>query len=152
MTLQVLTPHNGSRNPAKIARKSRQERAIVALVLGKSVTVAAAQAGVSRWTVYEWMKQPDFRASLEAAAREQAMLTRLGLDAIAIAAEGNVCEVLRKAHTPKKRVYALQRILDLYEGLEDRIERRLAQKPPRPRLEIAPEKVQEPPDCGTLAS
>jgi hypothetical protein len=71
------------------------------------------------------MKRADFRSELEQAAREQAIFAEKALDAITLAAETSVTEVLHKVHTRKKHIWALNRVLDLYAGIEDRVNQRL---------------------------
>lgn len=48
-----------------------QARVVAALALGRSITQAAAAAGVHRTTIYHWLKtSDDFRAAAEQAAHE----------------------------------------------------------------------------------
>ena len=49
---------------------ARQNRAILALLSERDTASAAAKAGVSRETIYKWLKQPAFRAALAAAEAE----------------------------------------------------------------------------------
>jgi len=61
----------------------RQRRAVVALLTTGDVTAAAKEAGVSRESLYRWMKQPAFLAAVreaEASALDELsrMLVRLG--------------------------------------------------------------------------
>jgi hypothetical protein len=46
---------------------SRQQRTIAALLAARNVREASKQAKVSERTVYTWLAEPDFRASLYAA-------------------------------------------------------------------------------------
>jgi transposase len=48
----------------------RQRRAIPAMLEGKTIEAAAQAAGVSKTTLYEWMKQKPFRKRLEEARAE----------------------------------------------------------------------------------
>ena len=45
----------------------KQQKGIIALLGSKTVANAANEAGVSRTTVYEWMRQPGFSAELRKA-------------------------------------------------------------------------------------
>lgn len=59
-----------------------QEKALMALLAGQTVTAAAKAANVDRTTVYRWLRHPDhraFRTALEDGRRElrQAMSARL---------------------------------------------------------------------------
>ena len=107
-------------------RKHRQQRAIAAIVMGKSTAAAARAAGVSTWSIYDWLKQPEFCAELQAALAKQAEHTRDSLDGVGFIVETYITDVLRKAHTKQKRVLALQRIMDLVEAIGYRVDRRIA--------------------------
>ncbi len=48
----------------------RQRRVIAHLVSSLSVEAACADAGISKNTVYTWLKQPSFKAALEEARNE----------------------------------------------------------------------------------
>lgn len=48
----------------------RQKKAITALTTTADVTRAAAAAGISRDTVYRWLKMPEFQAALDEATSE----------------------------------------------------------------------------------
>jgi hypothetical protein len=48
----------------------RKERAITALMIGEGPTIASKKAGVSRGTIYDWMKNDDFRNELEIRRKE----------------------------------------------------------------------------------
>lgn len=55
---------------SSIPEDPRRQRAILALAAGKSVTDAAEAAGVNRWTVHEWKKDPTFREALSTLREE----------------------------------------------------------------------------------
>jgi hypothetical protein len=122
----LLMVHSSSRFLAKAVQRQRWQRAIAAIAMGRSVTAAARDAGVNRRSIYDWLKQPEFRAELERVLLEQALLTRNGLDATAVVTEAYVTDVLRRAHTKAKRVLALRRIIDLVEAVGYRTDRRIA--------------------------
>src|SRR5215471_900337 len=107
-------------------RKHRQQRAIAAIVMGKSTAAAARAAGVSTWSIYDWLKQPEFCAELQAALAKQAERTQDSLDGVGFAVETYVTDILRRADTQQKRVCALQRISKLHDEIAYRVDRRLA--------------------------
>ena len=49
--------------------KPKQAVAVVALATGETNTTAAAQAGVTRPTLYEWRQEPKFQRALQAMTR-----------------------------------------------------------------------------------
>ena len=56
---------------ATIELKPAQEAALEALLLGDSITGAAAAAGVDRSTIHRWKKEPEFIAAFNRARKEQ---------------------------------------------------------------------------------
>jgi hypothetical protein len=48
----------------------RKERAITALMIGEGPTEAAKKASVTRGTIYDWMKNDEFKAELESRRKE----------------------------------------------------------------------------------
>lgn len=50
--------------------RPKQRKALEALIISGEVTQAATAAGVSRETVYKWLKEPEFKAALSQAESE----------------------------------------------------------------------------------
>jgi hypothetical protein len=74
-----------------------QEKAIVLMGSGKSVTEAAAEAGVGRRTLYRWLKEdPKFIAAWNAWRREIGQSARARLLGVAAEAVEAVREAVRK--------------------------------------------------------
>lgn len=72
---------------------ARQRRALEGLALGHRVTQVARDVGVSRDTIYRWLKQPEFVAELRrlgdaALERTQRSLAALSEDAATTLADG----------------------------------------------------------------
>ena len=60
----------------------KKRKAVESLVANGDVSEAARYAGVSRDTLYRWLKQDDFRAALDAATRQA--LERLSRSLVAL--------------------------------------------------------------------
>jgi transposase len=60
----------------------KQRIALEVLLTGTTVKDAADRAGVSRKTVYRWLKDPTFRATLDAATKDA--LNNLSLRVVAL--------------------------------------------------------------------
>jgi hypothetical protein len=82
---------------AKLVQRQRWQRAIAAIVMGRSVTAAARDAGVNRRSLYDWLKQPEFCAELQAALAKQAERTQDSLDGVGFAVETYVTDILSSA-------------------------------------------------------
>jgi hypothetical protein len=121
-----LVAYDPKRFLANKTRKHRQQRAIAAIVMGKSTAAAARAAGVSTWSIYDWLKQPEFCAELQAALAKQAEFIQDSLDGLGFVVETYVNDILRRADTQQKRVCALQRILKLHDEIGYRVDRRIA--------------------------
>jgi hypothetical protein len=55
-----------SRTKSDEIGRAGEDRAVVALAAGASKEDAAAMAGISRSTLYEWLKRPEFRGRVQA--------------------------------------------------------------------------------------
>jgi transposase-like protein len=55
---------------------SQQLEAIVCLAENPNISIASKKAGVSRSTLHRWLNNPDFKAALEKAKREQFLLAQ----------------------------------------------------------------------------
>jgi hypothetical protein len=74
-----------------------QEKAIVLMGSGKSVSEAARETGVGRATLYRWLRDdPAFIAAWNAWRREQGLATRARLLGVAAEAAESVREAVRK--------------------------------------------------------
>ena len=117
---QDLTPHELT---------GKQRKAVEALLTTGEVAAAAQAAGVSRDTLYRWLKQPDFaRAVREAEARAlddlSRLLVRLGRTAAATLAKAMAEPSAPWATRVRAADAALGRLLQLRElaQLEARVQ------------------------------
>lgn len=104
----------------------RQRRVLVALLGGADPTAAAAQAGVSRRTVFRWQRDPLFRAALTTAARELFAAALDTLRAGAPAAAAELARLRRHAMTDAVKLRAAVAVFDVchranLEDLEQRV-------------------------------
>lgn len=105
----------------------RQRRAIPFILESQTIEAAARAAGISKTTLYEWMKQDPFRVQLEAA---RADLFKEGMDTLKAAAgkaARRLVELLDSRNENTRRltareVLALSMKIDETQGLEKRIE------------------------------
>jgi hypothetical protein len=78
-----------------------QDRAVVALAGGATVTAAAESAGVSRPTVYAWLDGlPEFVAELNRARAEARDAIRAELCSLAVDAVAAMRELITSKETP----------------------------------------------------
>ncbi len=94
----------------------QQSQAIVHLLEAPSVAEAARRAGVSRATIYNWLKKPHFRAELDHARRadHQARLNRLRS---MVAPALDALEGLLKSEDERIRLRAAAEVLRAYQRL-----------------------------------
>ena len=105
----------------------RQRRAIPPILESQTIEAAARAAGISKTTLYEWMKQDPFRLELEAS---RAALFKEGMDALKGAAgkaARKLVELLDSRNENTRRltareVLALGMKIDETQRLEKRIE------------------------------
>lgn len=90
--------HNAT-SAASSTLSPSQERALVALLAGQSVTEAAKAAKVTRQTVHRWMRSPDFLAALNAGRNDLRLELESKLENIASRAIGNVERSVREGDT-----------------------------------------------------
>ncbi len=104
MTSDALTPQHS--------------QAIVHLLEAPSVAEAARRSGVSRATIYNWLKKPHFRAELDHARRadHQARLNRLRS---MVAPALDALEGLLKSEDERIRLRAAAEVLRAYQRLAD---------------------------------
>jgi transposase-like protein len=95
---------------------ARQRRAIEALVAGATVTAAAETAGVSRQTVYAWMRQGDFAEALDNAGAE---VRRAAVRRLTAALDRAVTTVSRLAETAEDEAVRLRSALAVASMLRD---------------------------------
>ena len=120
--------------------KPRQLKAIDALLRGKGLAGAAAEAGVSRMTLHRWRRDQDFRAAYAEAVRR---VFGEGIDRLQAAARKAVRALERGLRSPKAadQIRSADRLLahglraaelrDLAERVEA-LEKALEQKEGRP--------------------
>src|SRR5438067_1169465 len=82
----------GTGNAAALS--PRQELAVREIVRGRSVTAAAHAAGVSRQTVYRWMAEPPFAATLNRWLAEMKELAQDQLYGAAVNAAGTLAAAI----------------------------------------------------------
>ena len=72
-------PQNATPKSTLAELKPAQQRAVISLALGRTVTDAATEAGVDRATTYRWLSEPVFRATYNQvrADAEDALSSRL---------------------------------------------------------------------------
>jgi transposase len=123
------TKPNESEREIKVRELTdRQRRAIPAMLEGKTIEAAAKIAGVSKTTLYEWMKQKPFHARLEEA---RADLFKEGMDIIKAAsgkAARRLIELLdaRNENTRRltaREILALSLKISETQEIEKRLER-----------------------------
>lgn len=108
--------------------KSNQLKAVAALLTSPDMAQAAKAAGVSRDTLYEWLKQPAFRAALREAERSaldagSRELVRIGSKAVGVV-EGVLDSTTATDHVRlRASEIALGRVLQFREmvTLEERV-------------------------------
>ncbi len=100
------------------ALTDQQSQAIVHLLEAPSVAEAARRSGVSRATIYNWLKKPHFRAELDHARRadHQARLNRLRS---MVAPALDALEGLLKSEDERIRLRAAAEVLKAYQRLAD---------------------------------
>lgn len=79
----------------------RQKRAIVAIVAGQPMARAAAEAGVSRDTLYRWARRPDFSAAINQGTAEQVEMLSRRLVTLGSHALQALAEALTNPDTPQ---------------------------------------------------
>ena len=88
-------------HPEQVALSSVQEKALMALLSGKTMTDAATDAGVHRSTIHRWINEPAFLAELNSrridqhsAMEEQlALLLRKAIETVESAIESGDAKV-----------------------------------------------------------
>jgi len=78
----------------------RQKKAIAALVIHADITEAAKEAGVSRDTIYRWMRSSDFKAALDEATTEAIGEISRSLVTLGIKAIQTIDELIYTFQTP----------------------------------------------------
>jgi hypothetical protein len=89
-----------NQTPSQPILTPKQRKAVEALLTTGDVQAAAQQAGVSRDTIYRWLKQPDFLAMVRAAEAQaiddlSRILVRLGRTA-----SGTLAKAMSDTTTP----------------------------------------------------
>ena len=106
----------------------RQKRAIEALLTTPNLTEAASVAGVSRKTLYKWLKQPAFQQALQQAEQEALAALQRRLVALGSGAADALEQAMRPTEETRYRLRAsdivLGRLLQLRELVE--LEARIA--------------------------
>jgi len=133
--MKSLSNETGRTKPNETEREmkareltDRQRRAIPAMLEGKTIEAAAKAAGVSKTTLYEWMKQEPFHVRLEEA---RADLFKEGLDILKAAsgkAARRLIELLdaRNENTRRltaREILALSLKISETQEIEKRLER-----------------------------
>jgi hypothetical protein len=91
----------------------RQQQAVSALLQAPTVSEAAAQAGVSVRTIWNWLADDSFR-SMVATARGQVLdLTITRLASVATEAVDTLATAMRTAEKPSDRIAAARAVLGL---------------------------------------
>ena len=112
MQMTTEATRNGDSGSAGHGDKGRlRERAIAALLSAPSLEQAAKKAGLSRATLYRWMREPDFKTALRAARREVVDATIGRLQAATAEAVTALVKALT-CTTPTVRVSAARAILE----------------------------------------
>jgi len=99
-----------------------QERVLVELTLGRSISAAATAAGVHRTTVHRWMREdPLFAAAYhgwQSETRSSAQARFLAMSDLAV---DNICDALRKGDTRTSLVVvkAMGLLTDVKPGITD---------------------------------
>lgn len=84
----------------------RQRRALAALVSEPTVERASVSAGVSRATLYRWLKEPSFDAALTRAQGDVLRESTARLSGLMLASLGELAKVLTESHYPALRLRA----------------------------------------------
>ena len=71
-----------------------QVKAIPHVVAATSIAEAARNIGVCRKTLHRWMRNPDFRLSVEEASREAAELARSRMNSLLLKAADTLSDVM----------------------------------------------------------
>ena len=98
--------------------KRNRNRAIELLLAGTSVKKTAELIGVSRKTVHEWMKRPDFAAELESRTTQIMERSNYILQSATVDVSAALVSIaLNAAMDPADRIRAASKILDIAHGI-----------------------------------
>lgn len=97
-----------------MSRAAQKETAILALLQQPTIDRAAAQAGISRATLFRWLKDPDFQERLTEARRQATQMALLHLSDLSERATQVLREVMEAPNaSPTARVAAARASLEL---------------------------------------
>ena len=77
-----------------------QAQVVAALAQGRTITTAAAEAGVHRNTIHNWFHEPAFKTAVEGAQAEYVAILRDGIRDLAALALQNLRSLLEDPKTP----------------------------------------------------
>jgi hypothetical protein len=77
-----------------------QAQVVAALAQGRTITTAAAEAGVHRNTIHNWFHEPVFKTTVESAQTEYVAILRDGMRDLAALALQNLRSLLEDPKTP----------------------------------------------------
>jgi AcrR family transcriptional regulator len=106
------SPDAVAASPAKLSPV--QAQIIVALAQGRTITAAAAEAGIHRNTIHNWFRDPEFKAAVNEAQQDYVETLNDGLRGLAARALETLRELLDDPKTPpsirlKASLFILQR-------------------------------------------
>ena len=99
--------------PAPTGRRRADDRLVLALAGGDTVEAAAAKAGVSLTTTYRRLKDPAFRARLDAARSDMVRQATALLTAAATEAVNTLLDLQSKDSPPPTRLGAARSVLEM---------------------------------------
>ncbi len=95
-----------------------QKKAVELLAVGTPVTEVAKEVNRSRNTIYEWLKQPEFKAELDRLAEERLGNVRKALIRAGPTAVETLLEIVQNGASESAQVRAAEIILRYQTGLE----------------------------------
>lgn len=89
-----------------------QDALVIALAMGKTVTEACCQTGISRTTAYRWLGDPGFRQQVEA-TRKECFDRAIGRLAVSASSAADTLATLLQDESPTIRLGAARANLEL---------------------------------------
>ena len=118
------------KNNTKYKNITRKQAAVIALLATHDVAHAAEQAHVNRATIYRWLREPDFKAALQASMADILDTVSRRLVSLAVAATDVLADVmanqanpatvkLRAADIVLNRLLQVRELIDLEQRVTD---------------------------------
>jgi transposase len=107
---------------APTGRRRADDKLILALAGGETVEAAAAKAGISLTTAYRRLKDPAFRARLDAARADMVRQATAMLTAAATEAVNTLLDLQSKECPPPTRLGAAKSILEIGNRLRTEVD------------------------------